>query len=72
MYIQDIALPSGKDRNKKLTGKDYSSRGSIKLSQNDNRQVWSEGDTRQREEMTGDSKEIFFILSHFMAMLLFL
>ena len=55
MYIQDIALPSGCDRNKKRIKmiQNYSSRNSEKSSVNDDGQGWSGVDTRHAEDVSG-------------------
>ena len=47
MYVQDVALPSGSEKNKKRTARiqNYSSRSSTKSSHNDNRQGLSDVDS---------------------------
>lgn len=54
MYVQDVALPSGSDRNKKKA-EDYSSRTSTKSSDTNDRQNWCEGSTGQTANISGKS-----------------
>lgn len=53
MYVQDIALPTGIDRNKKWTDgtQEYSSQSSVKSSRSAGRQVCVDAD--QVKEMSG-------------------
>ena len=66
MYIQDVALPSGIDRNKKRINRiqDYSRRTYIKSSHTGDRQDWNSPDTSQTEAIAGK-------LSHFSISLFF-
>ena len=60
MYVQDVALPSGSDRNEKKTGRMqvYSSRKSMKSSQNESRLVWHEEETVQSKDINGEFKKL--------------
>lgn len=57
MYVQDVALPSGSDRNKKKAG-DYSSRTSTKSSDTNDRQNWCEGSTEQTANISGKLRRV--------------
>lgn len=56
MYVQDIALPSSSNKNNKRSNRaqDYSSRSSIKSSHHENRDVWSDVESRHCEGETGE------------------
>ena len=58
LYIQDVLLPSSRNRNKKHIDitQDYSNRNSEKFSHNDGRQGWNDADTRQTEVIAGELK----------------
>lgn len=64
MYVQDIALPSGSNKNNKRSNRtqDYSSKSSIKSSHHENRDVWSDVESRHCEGETGESYSLSFLL----------
>lgn len=55
MYVQDVALPSSRNRNKKRTdmAPDYSR---MKSSHNNDRPGWNDVDTNQTEAVAGEPK----------------
>ena len=57
MYVQDIALPSSRNKNIGKINKlqDYS--GSMKSSHHENRQALSERSSRQTENISGESEK---------------
>lgn len=59
MYVQDVALPSGSNRNKKKAERtqNYSSSNSLKSSFNDDGQTWCEENMRQIGNSSGKSKK---------------
>lgn len=56
MYVQDIALPSGSDRNKERINRmpDYSSQSSIKSSLSGNRQECNVVDSQLTKDGSGE------------------
>ena len=56
MYVQDVALPTVSNKNKKKA-QNYSSRNSLKSSFNDDRQAWCEGNIRRVGNVSGESGE---------------
>lgn len=58
MYVQDVALPSSRNRNKKRTdmAPDYFSNSSMKSSHNNDRPGWNDADTNQTEAAAGEPK----------------
>lgn len=71
MYVQDVALPSSRNRNKKRTdmAPDYSSNSSMKSSHYNDRPGRNDADTSQTEAVAGEPKifssEIAIVLSYF-------
>lgn len=65
MYIQDVALPSSSNKNKKKTNppQDYS-RQSLKSSHSEDRQGWSENDTRQATDISGKLAYLYYCYRH--------
>ena len=63
MYIQDIALPSSSNKNKKKISmtQDYT-RQSLKSSHSEDRQGWSGNDTRPATDISG--KLVFLYYSY--------
>ena len=53
MYLQEIALPPGSEQNKKRK-ENYSSRSSLKSSQNENRQGLSDENMSHTEDISGE------------------
>lgn len=65
MYVQDVALPSGRDKSKRtVRTQGYSSRCSVKSTHNE-RKDWSEDNTVKPEVVSGEfEKKVMFSIIH--------